>query len=51
MSKTNQNQDFTPPPQYSQTKVASSNWIVVTTTKVEANGDRVQSLSIISKRG
>lgn len=45
------NQDFEPQPQYSQTTTSNSSWIWVVPTKVEANGDRVQSFSIVSKRG
>lgn len=45
------NQDFTPQAQYSQTTTSNSSWISVVTTKIEPNGDRVQSSSIISKRG
>lgn len=45
------NQDFAPQPQYDQTKSSNQAWVVVTTTRTEANGDRVQSSSIISKRG
>lgn len=41
MSQQLNTQDFTPPPQYSQTTTSNSSWIAVTTTKVEANGDRV----------
>lgn len=51
MSQSQQNQEFKPLPQYNQVTTSNDAWILVLTTKIEANGDRVQSSSIISKRG
>jgi hypothetical protein len=41
--------DFTPPPQYSQTRISNESYTNVTTTKNEADGSISQHLQIISK--
>ena len=43
-------QDFTPPPQYTQTKTSNEHWVNVTTTRTDPDGTTTQSLHIISKR-
>ncbi len=42
--------DFTPPPQYSQTKASNKTYTAVVTTRTDADGTVSQSLQIISKR-
>jgi hypothetical protein len=48
MSK--QSEDFTPPPQYSQTRISNETYTNVTTTRTDSDGSVIQSLQIISKR-
>jgi hypothetical protein len=50
MARTTQNQDFQPLPQYTQTTTKNESWVNVTVTKVEFDGTRTQTSSIISKR-
>jgi hypothetical protein len=51
MSQSQQNQEFKPLPQYTQVTTSNDAWITVTTVRIEANGDRVQTSAIISKQG
>jgi ferredoxin-NADP reductase len=42
--------DFTPPPQYSQTRNSNDTYTAVVTVKHDADGTVTQSLQIINKR-
>jgi hypothetical protein len=48
MSK--QSEDFSPPPQYSQTRISNETYTSVVTTRTDSDGSVSQSLQIISKR-
>jgi len=48
MSK--QSKDFTPLPQYSQTRISNETYTSVVTTRTDSDGSVSQSLQIISKR-
>jgi len=45
-----QNQDFQPLPQYSQTRTSNETYTNVTTTRTDSDGSVSQSIQIISKR-
>lgn len=50
MSQNQQNQDFQPLPEYSQTSVSNATYTNVTTTRTDSDGTVTQVLQIISKR-
>jgi hypothetical protein len=50
MSQSQQNQEFQPLPQYSQSRNSNETWVNVTTTKTDPDGTVTQSLQIISKK-
>jgi hypothetical protein len=47
---TQQNNDFTPPPQFNQSTTSNETYINVTTTRTDSDGTVTQSLQIISKK-
>jgi hypothetical protein len=44
-------EDFTPPPQYTQTRVSNKTYTTVVTRRTDPDGTVTQSLQIVSKRG
>jgi hypothetical protein len=44
-----QSQDFTPPPQYTQTRISNESYTNVTTTKTDSDGSVSQSIQIIKR--
>jgi hypothetical protein len=49
MSQSQQNQDFQPPAQYTQTTTKNESWVNVTTTRTDPDGSTTQS-SFFMKR-
>lgn len=49
MSQVQQNQDFQPLPQFTQTTTKNESWVNVTLTKTESDGSKTQTFFIAKK--
>lgn len=47
---TAKNDDFKPLPTYQETSVSNSNWVNVTITKTDGDGNVTQTANIVSKK-
>ena len=50
MPQAQQNQDFQPLPEYTQTRISNETYTNVTTTRNDSDGTVTQTLQIITKR-